>query len=218
MTTQTLPAPPVTMPTPATRRPRRLLTGLLVVAMLVVPLVTTPQWQAIWVFAAIAAIAAIGLHVLTGLAGQVSLGHAAFVAVGGYTAIWLGEDRGLPLWVWLPAAGIASAAVGLLVVPFAARLRGLYLSVVTLAVLFVTDYIWNTWEGLTGGTNGRSAQTVELFGHDCSTTSPSGPSCSPPTSSTSTWPARSSAWAPSLPTTSPAADPDGPSVPSATGT
>jgi branched-chain amino acid transport system permease protein len=129
-------------------------------------LFTTPQWQAIAVFAAISAIAALGLHVLTGLAGQVSLGHSAFVAVGGYTAIWLGVDRGMPIWVWLPAAGLVSAAVGLLVVPFAARLRGLYLAVVTLAVLFVAEYLWGVWESLTGATNGRAAQPVVLFGHN----------------------------------------------------
>ncbi|TDD35866.1 branched-chain amino acid ABC transporter permease [Actinomadura sp. KC06] len=137
-----------------------------VVVLLAVPLFSTPQWQAIAVFSAISAIAALGLHVLTGLAGQVSLGHSAFVAVGGYTAIWLGADQGLPIWVWLPAAGLVSAAVGLLVVPFAARLRGLYLAVVTLAVLFVAEYVWDVWEGLTGGTKGRAAQPVEIFGHD----------------------------------------------------
>ncbi|TYB45454.1 branched-chain amino acid ABC transporter permease [Actinomadura chibensis] len=139
---------------------------VVIVALLAVPLVSTPQWQAIAVFAAVSAIAALGLHVLTGLAGQVSLGHSAFVAAGGYTAIWLGADKGLPIWLWLPAAGLVSAAVGLLVVPFAARLRGLYLAVVTLAVLFVAEYLWDLWDGVTGGTKGRAAQPVVLFGHD----------------------------------------------------
>ncbi len=137
-----------------------------VAALLAVPLFTTPQWQAIAVFSVIYAIAALGLHVLTGMAGQVSLGHSAFVAVGGYTAIWLGADQGLPIWVWLPAAALVSAAVGLLVVPFAARLRGLYLAVVTLAVLFAAEYLWDVWETLTGGSKGRPSQSAVLLGHD----------------------------------------------------
>lgn len=134
-----------------------------VAALLAVPLFTTPQWQAIAVFSVIYAIAALGLHVLTGMAGQVSLGHSAFVAVGGYTAVWLGADQGLPIWVWLPAAALVSAAVGLLVVPFAARLRGLYLAVVTLAVLFVAEYLWDVWEPLTGGSKGAASCAAARF-------------------------------------------------------
>ncbi|MCB1247227.1 MAG: branched-chain amino acid ABC transporter permease, partial [Acidimicrobiia bacterium] len=65
------------------------------------------------------AIAALGLNLLTGVAGQVSLGHAFFMAVGAYTAVVLGGEAGntvwglgLPMWIWLPAAGIVATLVG----------------------------------------------------------------------------------------------------------
>jgi branched-chain amino acid transport system permease protein len=141
--------------------------GTLLVAALAIawPLVLAPRWQTAGVFALIAAIAAMGLHVTTGLAGQVSLGHAAFVAIGAYAAIWMGEDRGWPWWLWLPGSGIAAAVVGLAIGPFALRLRGLYLAVVTVALLAVTQYLWAVWPELTGGFNGRPAQDWSILGH-----------------------------------------------------
>jgi branched-chain amino acid transport system permease protein len=141
--------------------------GAVAVAVLAVawPLVLGPRWQAAGVFALIAAIAALGLHITTGLAGQVSLGHAAFVAVGAYTAIWIGEDLGWSWWLWLPGAGVAAAIVGLVIGPFALRLRGLYLAVVTLALLAITQYLAIVWTDRTGGSNGRPAQDLSIFGH-----------------------------------------------------
>lgn len=152
----------------ALRRGAAAHTGTVVVAALALawPLVLSTRWQVAGVFALIAAVAAMGLHVTTGLAGQVSLGHAAFVAIGVYSAVWMGVDKGWAWWVWLPGAGIVAALVGLIVGPFALRLRGLYLAVVTVALLAVTQYLWAVWPSLTGGFNGRSAQPLEIAGHD----------------------------------------------------
>ena len=68
-----------------------------------------------------------------------SLGHAFFMGVGAYTAVWLGGPvdgpllgLGLPIWIWLPAAGIVAALIGVAVGPTAVRVRGLYLAIVTL--------------------------------------------------------------------------------------
>jgi branched-chain amino acid transport system permease protein len=131
------------------------------------PLVAPARWQPVAVFALIAGIGAIGLHVLTGLAGQVSLGHAAFLGVGAYTATWLGADQQLPAWVWLPGAGLAAAVLGGLVGPVATRLRGLYLAVVTLALTFVAGWVWTVWESLTGGAStGRSTMRFSIGGTD----------------------------------------------------
>lgn len=141
-------------------------TAIVVLLAVVYPLVMSPRWQAVGVFAIIAAIAAMGLHVTTGLAGQVSLGHAAFVGIGCYTAVWMGVDKEWPWWVWLPGAGLVAAAVGAVIGPFALRLRGLYLAVVTVGLLAITQYIWGTWDSLTGGFNGRTAQPMVIFGHD----------------------------------------------------
>jgi branched-chain amino acid transport system permease protein len=107
-------------------------------------------------YAGVAAIGAIGLNLLTGYAGQVSLGHAFSFAVGAYTTRWLGTDHGLPIVVWLPAAALVGAAAGALVGPVALRVRGNYLAIVTLGLVFVGQYVFSQWEGLTGGTGGTS--------------------------------------------------------------
>lgn len=97
------------------------------------------------------AVAALGLNILTGMAGQVSLGHAFFMGVGAYTGAFLGGDStskvwglGLPIWIWLPGAGIGAALVGIIVSPVAVRLRGLYLAIVTLGLVFIGIHMSNT--------------------------------------------------------------------------
>lgn len=136
------------------------------VAAVAFPFLVSERLQVVGVFALIAAIGAIGLQILTGFAGQVSLGHAAFLGVGAYAATWLGVDQGMPLWVWLPGAGLAAAAVGAVVGPLAGRFRGLYLAVVTVALVFIAIYVWRVWTPVTGGPNGRSAVAVSVFGTD----------------------------------------------------
>ncbi len=110
------------------------------------------------------AIGALGLNLLTGLAGQVSLGHAFFLGVGAYTAAWLGGEAGgallglgLPMWVWLPAAAIVPAIIGVIVGPTAVRVRGLYLAIVTLGLVIIGEYVFRNWKSLTGGSqSGRT--------------------------------------------------------------
>lgn len=121
------------------------------------------------------AIGAIGLNLLTGYAGQVSLGHAFFVGVGALTAaalsgdpegryIGLGVDNVL---IWMPVAGLVAAAFGLVVAPIAARLRGLYLAIVTLGLVVIGEYAFGEWRELSGGAGiGRDAATPMLFGND----------------------------------------------------
>jgi branched-chain amino acid transport system permease protein len=105
------------------------------------------------------AIAAIGINIIIGVAGQVSLGHAFFMGVGAYTAVVLGgEGRGgvaacvpfvgegrcgleLPIWIWLPASAAAAALVGILVSPAAVKVRGLYLAFVTIALVFIGQHL-----------------------------------------------------------------------------
>ncbi|MEX2654448.1 MAG: branched-chain amino acid ABC transporter permease [Acidimicrobiia bacterium] len=115
------------------------------------------------------AIGALGLNLLTGVAGQVSLGHSFFMGVGAYTAVWLGAPEGpllglgLPIWIWLPMAGIVPAAIGLIVGPTAVRVRGLYLAIVTLGLVFIGEYVFRNWRGLTGGSQaGRSFQELDV--------------------------------------------------------
>lgn len=106
-------------------------------------------------------IAALGFTILVGVTGQVSIGHAFFMGVGAYTAVALGGNGdglaecvpfhdniglveeagqcglGLPMWIWLPAAGIMAALVGMLVSPAAVRVRGLYLAIATIGLVFI---------------------------------------------------------------------------------
>lgn len=102
------------------------------------------------------AIGAIGLNLLTGYTGQISLGHAFFVGAGAYTAAYFGGQRGWPLPVYLVLAVLVGFAVGGAIGPFALRLRGHYLVVVTLGMVFLGEHLWNNWDSVTGGGEGTS--------------------------------------------------------------
>ena len=148
--------------------------GALVVVLLLLGLNLPADLALLGATAAIAAVGAIGLNLVTGWAGQVSLGHAFFLGVGAFTAAVLNGDPdgrlvgfGLPMWVWLPAAGLVAAIAGLLVSPLAFQLRGLYLAFVTLGLVFIGEHILREAKPLTGGQGvGRAAPEPVLFGLD----------------------------------------------------
>ena len=119
-------------------------------------------------FVVIAAIGATGLNILTGYAGQISLGHAFFLAVGAYTGATLGADAGWSAAIWIPAAGVVAGVCGALVGPLALRLRGLYLAIVTLALVFIGQHVFFNVESLTGGPQGRSFAPVVIGPFDFS--------------------------------------------------
>ncbi len=108
------------------------------------------------------AIGALGLNLLTGYTGQVSLGHAFFVGVGSYTAAYLGATEGWPLELYLPAAAIIGFLIGALIGPFALRLRGNYLVIVTLGLLFLGRHVFNNWDSVTGGNRGIRLRDADL--------------------------------------------------------
>jgi branched-chain amino acid transport system permease protein len=129
--------------------------ALFVVLVVAIPVNTTSTyWLGILNAAGIAAIAAIGLNVLTGYAGQLSLGHAFFVGVGAFVTQYVGGTLGLPMIVWLPVAAIAAALIGAAVAPFALRLRGPYLMIVSLALVFIGIYVARNLQSITGGNEG----------------------------------------------------------------
>jgi branched-chain amino acid transport system permease protein len=138
----------------------------LAVGLVVLPFVLTDFWLSVLNFAAIGSIGAIGLNLLTGFTGQVSLGHAFFIGLGAYTAGYLGGDHGLPVLVWLPAAGVLGALVGVLVGPFALRLKGLYLAIVTIGLVFVGEHLFLNMRSITGGPQGRPIPTPQIGGLD----------------------------------------------------
>ena len=110
---------------------------------------------------AIGALSALGLHLLVGGAGQISLGHAAFMWVGAYAASHLTGPLA-PLGILL-GGGIA-ALLGLLLGLPSLRIKGVYLAIATLAFQFLADYVFNTWEAVTGGILGRTLPPPEVLG------------------------------------------------------
>lgn len=131
---------------------RTAVVAVAVVAYAVLPLTVDDYWLAVLNLAGIAAIGALGLDLLTGRTGLLSLGHAAFLGAGAYTAAAVGG----PLPLWLGAAAAVGAVLGLAAAPFAVRLRGHTLAVVTLALVFVGQHVFREWTSVTGGNAGRS--------------------------------------------------------------
>lgn len=148
------------------RRARVSAKALAVLAFAVVAIVLPFGLNAFWlstaVFVLIAAIGATGLGVLTGYTGQISLGHAFFLAVGAYTAAVLGGNDHLTAAIWLPAAGIVAGLCGAIVGPTALRLRGLYLAIVTIGLVYIGQHIWFNVPAISGGPGGRSFPPVQF--------------------------------------------------------
>lgn len=141
----------------------RMMFGLAVLIFLVTPLVLDDDfWMTVLANAGAFAVASIGLSILTGFTGQVSLGHAALLTIGGYTVGYFGADHGWPMWAWMLAAILIGALVGVAIGPFALRLKGNYLVVVTLALVFITGYVVENWTSVTGGFDGKSVNSASL--------------------------------------------------------
>jgi branched-chain amino acid transport system permease protein len=108
-------------------------------------------------------IAAMGLNIVTGYAGQISLGHAAFMGVGCYTVAALARVD-VPFYLALPLAGLVSAMVGLIVGVPSLRIKGLYLAVATLAAQFILLFVFREWDSVTGGVRGVNIAPAEVGG------------------------------------------------------
>jgi len=104
-------------------------------------------------FICVYAVAAVGLMLLTGYTGQVSMGHAAFFAIGSYVSAIL-TAKGVPFLLSLPAAGILAGAVGIIVGRPILHLTGLYLAIATMGLAFIVNEILVRWESLTKGNMG----------------------------------------------------------------
>jgi len=127
-------------------------------------------------FVGIYLVALIGLNVLTGYTGQISLGHGAFMAIGGYTTALLMSDHGIKDVYTIPLAVVVAGVVGVLFGFPAARLSGLYLALATFAVAVAIPGVLRRFEGFTGGGQGKnlfgtpeltaSITPVKIFGFD----------------------------------------------------
>jgi len=99
----------------------------------------------------VATVGALGLNILVGYTGQISIGHAAFMSVGAYTAANLAVRLGLPFWLTLPAGGLMAAAIGALVGIPSLRIKGLYLAIATLAGQLIIEWTINHVSWISGG-------------------------------------------------------------------
>ena len=109
-------------------------------------------------------IAALGLNVLVGFTGQISLGHSAFFGFGAFASSWLGTAHGVPPLISIPIAGVMTTALGMIFGIPAARLKGLYLAIATLAAQFILEDFFARAQWFTGGSSGAPAEPASLFG------------------------------------------------------
>jgi branched-chain amino acid transport system permease protein len=137
--------------------------GALLLLVLAAPLAVGSYLQSQIVFVFIYAIVGVGLLILAGFAGQVSLGHAAFLAIGAYTAGYM-QRLGVPFLIYLPLSVVLTGAVGALVGFPALRLSGIYLVIATIAFGFIIEEVAARWESVTNGNDGMRIKQIELFG------------------------------------------------------
>ena len=110
----------------------------------------------------IAIIGAIGLNILTGFTGQISLGNAAFMAIGAFSCGYLGTRFNIPFYLCIPLAGLITAFFGMFVGIPSLRIKGLYLAMATLAAHFIVEFLVVKWESVTGGVAGLTIPTPKL--------------------------------------------------------
>lgn len=122
--------------------------------LLAVPFLVKGEYLWISMQIVIAVVGAVGLNILTGFTGQISLGQGAFLGVGAYTSAFITAKMGLPFWVGVPAAGVVTAVAGMLFGIPSLRLKGLYLAIATLASQFILEWVFLRWEPVTGGSYG----------------------------------------------------------------
>jgi branched-chain amino acid transport system permease protein len=135
----------------------------IVVVLAALPLYLESFWLQTGLFAMAAIIAAIGLTILVGIAGQLSLGHAFFVAVGAYGYAYL-AGIGVPPVLALVGAVLLAGLAGAAFSPISGRVRGIYLGLASLGLVFLGQHILQNAEGVTGGYSGRDAEPFSLFG------------------------------------------------------
>jgi branched-chain amino acid transport system permease protein len=146
--------------------------GTLLVLLALAPFVFSSYIMSQIVFVCIYAIVGVGLLILSGFTGQASLGHAAFLAIGAYTAGYL-QQYNVPFPVYFLAAGLLTGAVGAMVGFPALRLQGIYLVIATISFAFIVEEILARWESVTHGNEGMRVKTLSLLGQAVPRDSPS---------------------------------------------
>jgi branched-chain amino acid transport system permease protein len=128
------------------------------------PLYWGNYWLGVANLIGITIIAALGLNILTGYCGQLSIGHAGFIAVGAYTSAILTNRFELPFLLGLVSAGFVSGLIGMIFGIPSLRVKGFYLAISTIAAQFIIIWVINHWTSLTGGFTGISVPPASIGG------------------------------------------------------
>ena len=146
--------------------PGRLWIAALIAVLLALPMFAPPFWVYFCAILGINVIAVQGLNIMMGYTGLLSLGHAAFMGVGAYTAALLQIHLGLPFYVNIPLAGVAAAVIGVAFGLPSLRIRGLNLVIATLAAQFILLFVFVQWQSVTNGDVGLRVEPARIFGFE----------------------------------------------------
>jgi branched-chain amino acid transport system permease protein len=139
-----------------------LVAGLLL--LFISPSWMTNYWLGVVNLIGITIIAATGLNILTGYCGQLSIGHAGFIAIGAYTSAILTSKFDVPFLISFICAGLMSGIIGMLFGIPSLRVKGFYLAISTIAAQFIIIWVINHWDSMTGGFMGTSVARMSILG------------------------------------------------------
>ncbi len=140
---------------------RAIRVGIAVVLFAILPAFAPTFLVFDFIYVAAYAIAILGLIILTGMNGQISLGHGAFMALGGYVVAVLAHSLGWPYWIGVPVAAVASGIFGLIIGAIALRLAGVYLVLATFSLAVATPSFLKHYKSITGGFGGLSLDAAK---------------------------------------------------------
>src|SRR6184192_825099 len=144
--------------------------ALAVLFFLVLPFSVHEYYLSIVNLVAIAVVGALGLNILVGYTGQISIGHGAFMSVGAYTAANLVTQLHAPFWITIPAGGIMAALIGAVVGIPSLRIKGIYLAIATLAAQLIIEWTINHVPAISGGVQASiQVPRPSLFGYPLKT-------------------------------------------------
>ncbi|MGE0849779.1 MAG: branched-chain amino acid ABC transporter permease [Hyphomicrobiaceae bacterium] len=144
--------------------------AIVILFAVILPLSLHEYYLSIINLSLIAIVGALGLNILVGYTGQISVGHAAFMSVGAYTAANLAVKLELPFWITLPAGGLMAALIGAVVGMPSLRIKGLYLAIATLAGQLIIEWIINHTPAISGGAQASiEVPRPEFMGHHLKT-------------------------------------------------
>lgn len=143
---------------------RRLGMALLCLALTVFPFVANDFLVYLACVGAISVVSIVGLNILTGYTGLLSIGHATFNGIGAYGCAIAAVDFGLPFYLAIPIGGLLAALAGVVVGLPSLRIKGLYLAISTLAAQYIFLFVAQHWVSVTGGDRGLQVVPASLFG------------------------------------------------------